>query len=370
MQDWNRFFGPMLPVWVAMAVLALAVIAFAMRAERRSFAARNLARPWLWLRLWSIPIALATAAVVIVPARLVGGPEALAAFYLGLLVIGPLAYFGLHWLVARLMLRELSAADSGRIAGSGLLYVIGTALFFSMASPWMFQIAHWLKLQRRAMATLAPQPHVVQAAQRLDLPGAGEVWVEQWKLSAAVRVEAIELLTGEQAIPVDGPGSANLCSDGEGYRLLWPASRPAPRWRMHWSDAQGRSWRSEWTSVAPAGPAQAFRVAWGDDGIVLSSPLPRSIVSLGRPGPNGVSFDSAATAVPAGGAFTDCLPREFRDVRREGAAGISEISVGLWHIESQQLRRAIFRRDAAPEPSASAPAAAAGPESATKGGKP
>ncbi len=71
-----------LPYWVALAVVALMAIVFVLYAERRGFALRGKSGAWLGLRLASLPIVAVTAAAVVFPARAVGGPEALAAFYL------------------------------------------------------------------------------------------------------------------------------------------------------------------------------------------------------------------------------------------------------------------------------------------------
>lgn len=109
------------------AVAALAGFVYAVRWERRHFLARGLAGAWLKVRLSSIPIALFAAVLVAVPARSTSGMEGLAVFYLLLLTVAPLFWFGAHWVVGRLARPQLSAADTARIAALPLVYTVGVA---------------------------------------------------------------------------------------------------------------------------------------------------------------------------------------------------------------------------------------------------
>ena len=77
-------------IWGVLALGALLIIGLALRAERHRFASRGKAGAWLWVRLASLPIAPLAAGAVILLARSVSGPEALAAFYLLMFTLGPL----------------------------------------------------------------------------------------------------------------------------------------------------------------------------------------------------------------------------------------------------------------------------------------
>ena len=110
------------------AVAALIGFLYLVRRERRQFLARGLASSWLKVRLSSIPIAFFTAVIVVVAARSTSGMEGLAIFYLLLLTIAPLLWFGAHWAVGKLVRPPLSFADSARIAGSPLVYALALAV--------------------------------------------------------------------------------------------------------------------------------------------------------------------------------------------------------------------------------------------------
>lgn len=112
---------------IPVAVLALIGFVYLVRWERRWFVARNLGTAWLKVRLVSIPAALGSAALVGIPARGVSGMEGLAVFYLLLLTVAPVFWFGVHWAAGRLVRPQLSFADSARIAGLPLAYLLALA---------------------------------------------------------------------------------------------------------------------------------------------------------------------------------------------------------------------------------------------------
>jgi hypothetical protein len=116
---------------------ALVGLVFVVRWERRQFLARGLGGSWLKVRLATIPAALLTAALVVIPARGTSGMEGLAVFYLLLLMAAPLLWFGTHWAVGRLTRPQLPFGDSARIAGSPLVY----ALAIAMAAPFLQSLA-------------------------------------------------------------------------------------------------------------------------------------------------------------------------------------------------------------------------------------
>ncbi len=110
------------------AVAALAGLILVLRWERQQYHARGLAGSWLMVRLASIPAAFAMAALVVIPARSTSGMEGLAVFYLLLVTVAPLFWFGVHWMVGRLVRPQLSFGDSARIAGTPILYIIVLAM--------------------------------------------------------------------------------------------------------------------------------------------------------------------------------------------------------------------------------------------------
>lgn len=106
---------------------ALIGFVYVIRWERKQFAARDLTNPWLKVRLSSIPAALLVALLVVIPARATSGMDALAVFYLLLLIVAPVFWFGTHWAVGRLARPQLAFADSARIAGLPLVYALALA---------------------------------------------------------------------------------------------------------------------------------------------------------------------------------------------------------------------------------------------------
>lgn len=117
-------FHVMLMLFAAAALIGFVCV---VRWECRQFVARDLARSWLMVRLSSIPTALLVAALVVIPARATSGMEALAVFYLLLLIAAPVVWFGAHWAVGRLARPQLAFADSARIAGLPLVYALALA---------------------------------------------------------------------------------------------------------------------------------------------------------------------------------------------------------------------------------------------------
>lgn len=115
----------LLVLYVVMSLIGLVLL---VRWERRSFQARGLEGPWRTVRLSTIPIALLSSALVLMPARSIAGMEGLAVFYLLLIAAAPIFWFASHWIVGGLLKPSLSFRDSARIAGSPLLYLIVLAL--------------------------------------------------------------------------------------------------------------------------------------------------------------------------------------------------------------------------------------------------
>lgn len=129
---------------VPFAVAALLGFVYVVRWERSRFLARGLASTWLKVRLASIPLALLTAVMVVVPARSTSGMEGLAVFYLLLLAAAPPFWFGAHWAVGRLARPQLSFADSARIAGLPLVYALAVAMIAPTVQSLAWSLARSL----------------------------------------------------------------------------------------------------------------------------------------------------------------------------------------------------------------------------------
>lgn len=113
---------------VLFAVLSLVGFGLLIRWERRQFMQRGLGGSWLLVRLSTIPIALATAALVLISAGSTSGMEGLALFYVLLFTAAPVLWFGFHWIVGRFTKPPMLFRDSARVAASPLIYLIAVSM--------------------------------------------------------------------------------------------------------------------------------------------------------------------------------------------------------------------------------------------------
>lgn len=125
---------------VLFALAALAALVVMLRYERRYFSQRGQGGAWLAVRIATVPIALATAALIIVPSTSISGAEALAVFYFMLLIVAPAFWFGAHWMVGRFTRPQLRFNESGLIAGTPIALALGLVSVAHALQPfaWMF----------------------------------------------------------------------------------------------------------------------------------------------------------------------------------------------------------------------------------------
>jgi hypothetical protein len=123
----------------AFGVLVLVSLVFAVRWERRYFAAIGKGGPWRTMRLTTIPLLAVTAAMILVPTLAIAGMEALAAFYLMLLIVAPLFWFGVHWLIGRRTQPRLDPGEIILIAGAPIGFVIAAAGVAHALQPWAWR---------------------------------------------------------------------------------------------------------------------------------------------------------------------------------------------------------------------------------------
>ena len=130
-------FHALLAIFAIASLLALALL---MRWERRRFLRMGKGGAWLRVRLATVPIALATAALIVVPARRTSGMEGLAVFYALLLAVAPAFWFGAHWVVGRFVRPPLSLGESAQIAGSPLALGIALSWVAHALQPLAWQM--------------------------------------------------------------------------------------------------------------------------------------------------------------------------------------------------------------------------------------
>lgn len=122
---------------------ALVAFAFVIRWERSRFVHKDKGRSWCHVRISSLPIAVVTAAIAIIPARAGSGMESLAVFYGLLLTVVPIVWFGAHWLVGKAVSPPLSAGESIAIASSPIVFGLATAyLAHTLQRPAWLLLKH------------------------------------------------------------------------------------------------------------------------------------------------------------------------------------------------------------------------------------
>lgn len=365
----DALFGRMPPtvvaIWSVFALLMVMAVLVAVFYERRRYAAQYKAGAWLFVRLASLPIAAACAAAVVILARAIGGPEALAAFYLLAFTAAPLVYFGLHWFAG--LVAGLARKDALAIGFSGLLMLLLPALLASQAQRWVFDLARAIDGTGAASGsnfspgTKKPRLHQVVEQQRFTLPEMGEVWTERWQAPAGVHIERIELHVRGQYVEVDNASSNYLCKSNEDVHVFWHGAVAPANWRVHWRDANDQRAYSDWTMTPPVAAAVAFTPEWLSDGFALPVRVPGSMVTYTWMRENGRE-DSRGALDPHSGASTSspCVQTLRRPVSFEQPQ-ISGMGLRLWRFDTQQMLYVVFRRpDTAFTASADTPASPSG----------
>jgi hypothetical protein len=117
------------------AVFSLAALVFLLRWERRYFLRLGKGEAWFPVRLATIPIALATAMLIIIPVRSTSGMEGLSVFYILLLIIAPVFWVAMHWLVGKFVRPPLRFGESVQIAVSPVALVIVLSAVAHLLQP-------------------------------------------------------------------------------------------------------------------------------------------------------------------------------------------------------------------------------------------
>lgn len=121
-------------------VSSLVALVAMLRWERRGFIRQGKGGAWLGVRLATIPIALATAALILIPARGTSGMEGLAVFYILLFAAAPGFWFGAHWMVGKIVRPPLSFQESAQIAGSPIALAVVLAAVGHALQPMAWSL--------------------------------------------------------------------------------------------------------------------------------------------------------------------------------------------------------------------------------------
>jgi len=305
----------MLALLGAFALAALAVLVVVLAYERRAFARDGKARAWIIVRVATLPLLVATVAVVLLPARSIRGMEALAAFYGLLFTAAPLVWFGGHWLVGRAARPPLAAAESLRLAATLPAFLIAAAFLAGalQSLAWSFTVA--VERAGYGMAEESPPPHAVAASRRWATP-AGDVLYARWQAPEDVRVERIDARIGDRLIENAGRSFLQrLCQAPGTIVVVQSAGESLPTLRVYWRAPGHRRLRVSTLPAPPPAEITPFEVAWrGDTGFELPEPLPRLAIFLAREHePPGTFFSNEAQVYRAGEAIDQsCLPEGWR----------------------------------------------------------
>lgn len=303
--------------WLRGAAGLLALVLALLWLESRYFKRSGRVGSWLVVRVASVVAALLALAAVVVPARAIGGPEALGIFILALYTVAPLLWFGSHLLVGRRVHPALTRTESLVLAVTGLaiLAIPGTA-FFAVQGP-LQAASHEVGQRREIPADNPPLQHTVQPVQRYNLAGAGLIYTQTLLGAPDTRLVRVELRQGGQ-LPKD-PSSAHpmYCTNGNDVHLMWSAQEAPPYLRLHWAQSNGAVVRAEFTpnlAFDAAPPVAPFTIGFRPDGVDPIAPIPRARAYLVLTKEGLMPYTQMLGNPPSAGEVrsTDCVMAGFK----------------------------------------------------------
>jgi hypothetical protein len=340
-------------LWGAVGLIMLSGMVWLMRREKRRFDLLGKGRGWVCMRLLALPMLLVSAALVVLPARSISGMEALAYFYFALFTVGPLTWFGLHWLAGTMQSPRLSRTESFALAFSGLLVLIVPPMLAGMLQGPIFMASHLM--QQRALANVDPAPLAleVQPVERFRLGGvgeiSGEIFTQTLRASAGIRIERIDRYIGGHWSDTATSTHDFLCRQDQNLHLAWPVASQLDALRIYWRDVGGKQYQAEYRVDAAALknlPVQEFVVGWRADGIDLPVPLMRDVVQLGwGDAPDPIHYRSLSTLQPGENFVNDCVASGYRRVAWQQEGPISGVILRFRPAPPATTWQAEFRRD-------------------------
>lgn len=313
-----------LALWVGVFLLILVGMGWSIWLEKRKFQALGKQRSWMWLRLLSLPILALTGLVVLLPARAISGPMALGFFNLALITVGPLTWFGLHWIIGRILTPSLTRSESTGMALLGLGLLIGPAIMINMLQGPVFRASHLWNESTFARAEKSPLAHHVQPMQRFRLGDSGEIYSQTLEAPTEVRVERIEAQLGDTWQDTKTVTHSYLCRQGDNLHLAWPTGSPPPPLRLYWRNNDNTLLQAEFRVDSTAAnhlPVRDFVVGWREDGFDLPIPISRDHLQFGWPGGADKLFYRSFSTLQPGETFeNDCVMLGYHrlDWQKEG----------------------------------------------------
>jgi hypothetical protein len=324
--DWQQMldtFARMPPeekqAWLRVAAGLLALVVGLLWLESRYFRASARVGSWASVRLMSIVAALLTFAIVVVPARAVGGPAALGVFILLLYTLAPLVWFGSHVLVGRRLRPALTLLESLALGLTGLaiLAIPGTA-YFALQGP-LHAAAREVGERRELPADNLPLAHQVQPVQGYKLAGAGLIYTQSLIGAPDTRLVRVELRQAGQWPQDQSTSHPVYCTNGNDVHLMWSAKETPPYLRLYWAQSNGAIVHAEFTPqmAFDAAPSSAeFTVGFRPDGVDPIAPIPRARAYLVLSKEGLAPYTQMLGNPPGAGEArtTDCVMTGFKRV--------------------------------------------------------
>jgi hypothetical protein len=339
--------------WGSVGIAILAAVGLILFWERRYFGLRDKAGSWLSMRLLSLFLLLpVTAGVVIIPSMAISGPEALAYFYLALLIIGPLIWLGGHMLCGRLLRPAFSKGESLFMAASGLVVMLLPFGAATVAQGPIFHASRGLTESAFQGAPAAALPYTAEPLQRFNLPSIGLVYTQSLIAPPYFELERVDRKQGDGWYDTKTSSRYVFCRDRENLHLMWSAREPVPELRLYWR-MNGKRVHADFTpataSADQAGPRE-FSVAFRADGIDPPAPIPRERASIAYfVGPDRLYFNSL-NPLQAGESFdNDCIMQGYKRVAWEKEGPPQAIALMFYQGSNSPYLRAEIKRPAEQE---------------------
>ncbi len=304
--------------WGLVGILVLLAIGVILFRERRHFARLGRAGPWLSMRLLGLFVLLPlTVGVVVLPARAIAGMEALAAFYVALIVLGPLVWFAGHVLAGRLLRPAFSSGESLLMGASGLLIVLLPALAMTLAQRPIFHAQHRLAARAFEGTPVDRLPYAVGPVQQFELAGVGRVFAQSLRAPTGFVLERIDQKLGDAWHDTRSTTRTVFCRDGQNLHFFWTTGEALPALRFHWRQDEGPVHADFVPTAAPAsaGAARAFRIAFRRDGVDPPVPIPRERTAMGYlVGQEQLVYASSTSLQPGERFEEDCILPGYKRV--------------------------------------------------------
>ena len=302
--------------WLRVSGGIAVVVALLLWLECRVAARNGRTGSWLTVRVVSLFALPVTLAVLIMPARAVGGMEGLAAFYLALFTVAPLVWFGSHIFTGRHVRPAFSGTESFALACSALAILAIPATALLIAQDALYAASREIGSRTSVPADNPPLQHTPGPVVGHTLPGVGLVYTQTLTGARDIRLLGVEQRQWGQWPTAPTYAHPAFCTHGNDVHLMWSAREPAPYLRLRWAQSFGVVVRAEYTpEVAPAAAAdaRAFSVAFRDDGLDPVAPIPRERVHLVLKKGEGAGWTQMLGNPPEAGEvrMTDCILAGF-----------------------------------------------------------